>query len=197
MRIPVHSVPPRGVLAHGTLPVNSVAAHAIVPADSLPAEVGAVTHAGVGMPIPPHGVPVHIAPAAARVPVRTNIRINGVGLFGMPRHILAEGARIIGLLLGFLLEPRGLNLGLFRVRAGPARAGFLLTRIKLNLFGLPAYFSGFLAVGLVPLLLHCPAPTARHQENNDKDHHNNANNNPNPGCNVQATHLFPFASTGP
>jgi hypothetical protein len=135
------------------------------------------------------------SPASAGV-IRVNIRVKGVGLFGMLGHFLAEGPRIAGLLLGFLLQPRGLNLCLFRVGAGSARPGFLLTCVEFHRLCFPAYFGGFLAVCLVPLLLHCPAPTACHQEHDEKNHYNKANNNPNPGCNVQATHLFPFVPSG-
>ncbi|MCU1434958.1 MAG: hypothetical protein JWR71_1683 [Pseudarthrobacter sp.] len=156
----------------------------------------------------PHGFPAQIlacvlvapgppAPARIPVPVLVDIRINGVGLFGLPGHIITEGSRIAGLLLGFLLQPRGVNLGLFRVSTGPARPGLLLAGIELHLLRLPAHFGSLFAVRLVTLLLHCPAATARHQECDQKNHHNNAHNYPNPGCNVQATHLFPSASAGP
>jgi hypothetical protein len=141
-------------------------------------------------------IPANI-PAPARVVRLANVRIYCVGFCGLPGNIVPEGSRIAGLLLGFLLQPRCVNLGLLRVSTGTARPRLLLTRIKLHRFRLPAHFGGLFPIRLIPLLLHCPAPTARHQEHDEKDHHNNANNNPNPGCNVQATHLFPFASTGP
>lgn len=162
-----------------------------IPARSaLPAKIRIPVQTGIMVSIPTRGIP---APAGV---VGANIGVKGVGLFGMLRHFLAEGARITGLLLSFLLQPGGLNLSLFRIRAGTARPGFPFTRVKLHFLGLPAHFSGFLAVRLVPLLLHCPTSTARHQEHDEQYHHNKANNNPNPGCNVQATHLFPFCSTG-
>lgn len=156
-----------------------------------PAKIRVLIHAGITVGIPTHGVQT-----PAGVVIRADIGVKCVGLFGMLRHFLAEGARITGFLLGFLLQPRSLNLSLFGVSAGTARPGFLLTRVELHFLGLPAYFGGFFAVRFVPLLLHCPASTARHQEHDEQDHHNKANNNPNPGCNVQATHLFPFCSIG-
>ena len=142
----------------------------------------------------PARVPV---PARLLVIVLANVRVNGVGLFGLPGYIVPESPGITSLLLGFLLQPGGINLGLLGVSTGAARAGLLLPRIKLHLLRLPAHFGGLFAVRFVPFLFQCPAATARHQKHDQKDHHNNAYNHPNPRCNVQATHLFPLAAIGP
>jgi hypothetical protein len=114
----------------------------------------------------------------------------------LPGYIVTEGPRIASLLLGFPLQASGINLSLLGVSAGTARAGFLGTRIELHLLSLLAHFGGLFAVSFVLFLLQSPAATTRHQKHDQKDHHNNANNHPNPRRHVQTAHLFHSLRSG-
>ena len=158
--------------------------------------MGVLGHAPEGVPVPAKVPAPALVLILANV-ILANVRIYGVGLFGLPGHVIPEGPRVARLLLGFLLQPRSLHLSLLGVSAGTACPGFLLARLEFYVLSLSAHLRGLFAVRFVPFLLQCPAATPRHQKHDQKDHHNNANNHPNPRCNVQATHLFPFAAIEP
>lgn len=119
------------------------------------------------------------------IPVRRHVRVYRVSLRCMPGDVIPKRPGIAGLLFGFLLQPRGINLRLLGLGAGTARPGFLFARIEFNILGLAAHFGGLFPMRFIPLLLHGPTPVPRHQHQHNQDHHHDANNHPNPRCCVQ------------
>lgn len=119
------------------------------------------------------------------IPVRRHVRVYRVSLRCMPGDVIPKRPGIAGLLLGFLLQPRGINLRLLSLGAGTARPGFLFARIEFNILGFAAHFGGLFPMRFIPLLLHGPTPIPRYQHQHDQDHHHDANNHPNPRCCVQ------------